>query len=156
MHLLGHTTQFCVTVTDSFGCQNTNCTTVIAQPNTLFVNAGGPVFPRTLCSNVGGSCVIIGGSPEVTGGVQPYAYQWFMNDTAFSSAPKPQVCPTVTTTYTLIVTDSVTCQSSDSVEVVVNTPPVVSISGLNSQYCVNAGNVTMTGYRPEVVSLVRA
>jgi len=29
--------------------------------------------------------------------------------------------------------------------VVVNTPPTASISGLNSTYCVNAGNVTMTG-----------
>ena len=136
---LGFTTQFCVTVTDSFGCKATSCQTTAVLPNTIFVDAGSSI--PSLCSNTGG-CVTLGGT--VLGGYPQYTYQWFggVNN---SSVLNPQVCPLATTTYTLVVTDNRGCQASDTVQVVVNTPPTVNITGLNSVYCVNAGNVIMTG-----------
>jgi gliding motility-associated-like protein len=138
---LGFTTQFCVTVTDTFGCVATDCQTTTVLPNTVFVEAG--VNVGSLCSNTGG-CVTLGGSPAVTGGQAPYTFQWVgnVND---PTAANPQACPTGTTTYTLIATDQNGCQATDTVQVVVNTPPTAAIAGLDSQYCVSAGSVSMTG-----------
>ena len=137
---LGHNTQFCVTVTDSFGCQAQSCTNVTVLPNTVFANAT-PNSLSALCSNSGG-CVTLGGNPAVSGGVGPYTYNWVQIGSTLSH---PQVCPTVTTQYTLVGTDSKGCQAADSVFVTVNTAPVVNVTGLNSHYCVDAGNVLMTG-----------
>jgi len=137
---LGHNTQFCVTVTDSFGCQAQSCTNVTVLPNTVFANATPPSL-SALCSNTGG-CVTLGGIPPVSGGVGPYTYNWVQIN---SSLPHPQVCPTVSTKYTLIGTDIYGCQAADSVIVTVNQAPVVSVSGLAPQYCINASNVIMTG-----------
>ena len=141
---LGHTTMFNVTVTDSFGCQNSDSTLVTVIPNTVFANAT-PASLSALCANVAGSCVTLGGSPAASGGVPGYTYSWTGGILADSVIAHPQACPTATTTYTLIVTDSKGCQAADSVTVIVNTPPVVNVLGLNSQYCINAGNVSMTG-----------
>ena len=96
-----------------------------------------------MCYNVGG-CVTLGGSPTVFGGVQPYTYNW-LGGVNNPTASNPTACPLVTTTYTVIVADKDGCQSSDTVQVVVNTPPDANIIGLSPQYCVNAGNVIMTG-----------
>ena len=139
---LGHLTQFCVTVTDSFGCQATSCTQVTVLPNTVFVNAGHNI--PSICTNGANTCVTLGGTPTVSGGVSPYTYQWF-GGVPNSTIANPQVCPPTSTTYVIIGTDKHGCQAADSVRVIVNTPPVVSISGLDTAYCVNAGNVTMTG-----------
>jgi hypothetical protein len=44
-------------------------------------------------------------SADVTGGVLPYTYQWSNGATT----KKQTVCPTATTTYTLIVKDANGC-----------------------------------------------
>jgi gliding motility-associated-like protein len=141
---LGYTTEFTVTVSDSFGCTNSDSVLVTVVPNTLFVNAGSNL--PDLCTN-GNHCVNLGGTPTVSGGYPAYNYRWFgagitNNDTLF---PNPQACPDTTTTYTVIVTDSHHCQASGSVTVIVNPPPVVSINGLNPTYCVSSPNVALTG-----------
>src|ERR1019366_7657275 len=131
-------------VTDSFGCQSVPaCVLITAATNTLFVNAGGQNLP-TLCSN-GSGCVTLGsGNSSISGGVAPYTYQWSGNGLN-SNICCPLVCPSQSTTYLLIGTDSKGCQASDTVRVTVNYPPVVNISGLSPRLCLNAGNVVMTG-----------
>ncbi|MFN8285574.1 MAG: Ig-like domain-containing protein [Chitinophagales bacterium] len=137
---LGSTTQLCVTVTDSFGCKATDCVPVTVLPNTVFAEAG---VVGSLCSNVNG-CVTLGGAPAATGGQPPYTYNWF-GGVSDSLVSNPQACPLTTTTYTLIVADGNGCQASDTVRVTVNQPTEASISGLGTQYCINSGNVVMTG-----------
>ena len=137
---LGHNTQFCVLVTDTFGCQAQSCVNVTVLPNTVFANAK-PNNLTSLCSN-SLNCVALGGNPPVSGGVGPYTYNWVQ---VGSTAPHPLVCPTASTMYTLVGTDSKGCQASDSVLIVVNTSPVANIIGLDSVYCAGADNVTMTG-----------
>ncbi len=138
---LGFTTLYTVTVVDTFGCSATDQTQVTVLPNTLFAEAG--VNIGSLCANVGG-CVTLGGNPTVTGGVPAYSYNWLggVND---PTSPNPSACPVVTTTYTVIVTDQDGCESSDTIQVIVNDPPNASVVGLNSSYCINDPNVVMTG-----------
>lgn len=138
---LGFLTQFTVTVTDAFGCQNTDNVVVTVLPNTVTVEAG--VNISTLCSNVNG-CVTLGGAPAASGGTPGYTYQWYggVND---ATTANPQACPSATSWYTLVVTDSKGCQAADSVQVIVNSPDQANIAGLNPQYCVNVPNVVMTG-----------
>ena len=139
---LGFETQFCVQVTDVFGCQNSSCVDVTVLPNTVFVDAGNNL--PTLCSNQLGSCVTLGAQPPAYGGNPPYTYHW-IGGVSDSTGRNPQACPAVSSTYELIVTDIHGCQASDSVRVFVNNPPAVGISGLNPKYCVSAGNIFMTG-----------
>jgi hypothetical protein len=139
---LGYTTQFVVTVTDAFGCQNSDDVVVTVLPNTVFVEAG--VNIPSLCSNVG-NCVTLGGAPSAMGGTPGYTYQWYGNNLVSTNIANPQACPLTTSTYTLVVTDSKGCQAFDSVVVVVNPPTEASITGLDAQYCVNSPNVVMTG-----------
>ncbi len=138
---LGATQILTVTVTDTFGCKATDNVQVTVLPSTIFVEAGSNL--GSLCANVGG-CVNLGGVPTASGGFPPYSYQWFggVTDSLISN---PQACPLATTVYTVIVTDNKGCAAADSATVIVNQPTEASITGLNSQYCVNAGNIVMTG-----------
>jgi gliding motility-associated-like protein len=136
---LGFTTVFTVTVTDSFGCKASDNVQVTVLPNTLFVDAGSNF--GSLCSNAN-TCVTLGG--PVSGGEPPYTYQWFGGANTPTSL-NSTACPTLTTVYTLVVTDNNGCQAADSTTVVVNTPPSVSFTGLSDSICVDAGNVLLTG-----------
>ena len=141
---LGSTTNFTVQVTDSFGCTTTSLpVTVTVSQNSLIANAGGANLPVLCAGN--GSCVALGGSPEVIGGVQPYTYSWSGGPLSNNSAAHPQACPDSTALYTLVVTDAHHCQAFDTARVMVGQPPYVTIQGLGSRYCVNAGNIVMTG-----------
>ncbi len=140
------TTTFTVVVTDSKGCtaMDTVRVTVFASP---IVEAGpnkqtGPGQPVT-----------IGGSPAATGGLTPYAYSWTpttgLNN---ASLANPAASPTTTTLYTLEVTDSRGCRSTDTVRVIVNALPVAN-AGVDQQICFGqsvavGGNPTATGGVP--------
>lgn len=65
----------------------------------------------------GSNCTILTGA--AAGGVAPYTYSWSPGGTTPNSA-NTEVCPTVTTTYTLTVTDSNGCSRTDDVTVFVN------------------------------------
>ncbi|MBL0308148.1 MAG: hypothetical protein IPP77_00140 [Bacteroidetes bacterium] len=140
---LGQNTQLCVTVADAFGCKATDCLNAATLPNTLFANAKPSNLPAVCSGSL--SCVTLGATISLSGGSPPYSYQWSGGTDPIQGIPNPNVCPTVTTTYLLIGTDSRGCQSSDTVQVKINTSPVASISGLNTNYCANAPNVTLTG-----------
>ena len=138
---LGNTTQYSLVGTDTFGCSSLpSYVTVTVLPVTIIVDAGAT---QSVCSNVAG-CVTLGGATPVNGGVGPYTFQWF-GGALPTNIDHPTACPLATTTYTLVVTDDNGCQSSDTVQVIVNQPTEANISGLNSSYCLNSGNVVMTG-----------
>ncbi len=135
---LGNHTLFTLCVTDCNGCSACDDVYVQVIPPTIFIEID-PVPP--LCSN-NLSCVTL--NSTVTGGVPPYVYNWSAGATP-ANAADPVVCPTVTSTYEVTVTDSKSCQAYATAQVTVNPPPVASISGLNSQYCISNPPVTLTG-----------
>lgn len=88
-----------------------------------------------------GSCTNI--STTTSGGNPPYAYSW--NPSVGTGSGPHQVCPAVTTTYSVLVTDSSGNTVSDSVTVIVNPLPQIIIS---SDTTISAGNsalLTATG-----------
>lgn len=142
---LGSSTLFTVVVTDTFGCSAQDQVQVTVLPNTVIANAGGgSVSP--ICAG-SGQCVTIGGVVPAIGGVPPYTYNWLPAPglTSNLDQPNPIACPTQTTTYTLLVADANGCSSFDTVRVIVNSPPVASISGLAGEYCGNSPQVVMQG-----------
>lgn len=84
----------------------------INQPPPLMSNAG---TDKTIC--VGGNTSI---GEATTGGKEPYAYVWSPS-AGLSSATvaTPVASPSVTTTYSLTVTDANSCTSTNSVTVTV-------------------------------------
>jgi hypothetical protein len=71
-----------------------------------------------------GTCTDI--SATVTGGNEPYTYNWTPN---FGNGPGPhQVCPATTTTYYVTVTDSTGNSATDSVTIIVNPLPIILTS----------------------------
>ncbi|RVT75736.1 HYR domain-containing protein [Flavobacterium sufflavum] len=115
------------TYTDSNGCSNSATTSI--QVNGPMANAGPdktvyPSYTQNKCATLSGS-----GS----GGVPPYKYLWSTG----AKTASINVCPTVTTTYTLRVTDASGCFKTD--DVVVN---AIDISCGKSSIYVCHNNVT--------------
>ncbi|MES2619646.1 MAG: T9SS type A sorting domain-containing protein [Bacteroidota bacterium] len=136
---LGFSTQFCVTVTDIFGCTASDCANIQVVPNTLFFSLGNDI---SLCANAL-SCVTF--NPNLSGGFPPSSCQWFINGIPVpGNSCSLTHCPTVNTTYTLVITDSRGCTFSDAIIVTVNQPPVADFIGLDSQYCITAANEVIT------------
>jgi hypothetical protein len=65
----------------------------------------------------GSNCTTLTG--VAAGGVAPYTFSWSPGGTTLNNG-STEVCPTVTTTYTLTVTDSQGCSRTDNVTVYVN------------------------------------
>ncbi|MFI5150586.1 MAG: PKD domain-containing protein, partial [Bacteroidia bacterium] len=99
------------TVTDSAGCTNSIPVT-ITQPTPVLVASA----PATICI---GSCTTL--SATGSGGTPGYTYTWSLNGTTLASTT---VCPVVTTTYTVITTDSKGCLSPPLTETVTVYPPL--------------------------------
>ena len=118
---------YSLTVTNSFGCQNTANTTVIVRTP-----------PAVTASNNGPVCV---GSPlNLTGGpIGMVGYLWTGPNGFSSTARSPQVSASATLAmaglYTLTVTDIFTCQNSATTTVVVNILPVATASN-NGPVCI--------------------
>ncbi|MDQ3051215.1 MAG: gliding motility-associated C-terminal domain-containing protein [Bacteroidota bacterium] len=106
---------YTVTVTDAQGCSGTTTVTVSVIPD-VFADAGAA---QSVCS--GQSAVLTG---TATGGTAPYSYAWDNG----SSGAVITVNPTVTTTYTLTVTDANNCTSTSTVVITANDYPVVATS----------------------------
>jgi hypothetical protein len=66
----------------------------------------------------------------VTGGWKPYTYSWSTPDSMdFSHEAMPVVHPNQTTTYTLVVTDSVGCKATATTIIAVSKKPTPKITG---------------------------
>jgi hypothetical protein len=89
--------------------------TVSIATSALIANAGNDVS-----INPGGNTQLNG---SATGGMVPYTYLWTPSTGLSNPAiANPVASPSVTTTYTLTVTDNFSCNSSDQVTVTVNAP----------------------------------
>ena len=103
------TTTYTVTVTDSNGCSSTDEITITVNELPT-VNAGEDI---SLCL---GECYTF--IPTANGGSGGYTYTW--------SSGTDEVCPTETTTYTVTVTDSNGCSSTDEITITINDLPTVN------------------------------
>ena len=104
------------------------CTYYIAGSIPLVANAGPDQY---ICT---GSSVVIGGTPAAGGGTEPYSYSW--SPTTGLSNPNianPTASPTVTTTYTLTVTDGDSETATDDMTVYVSNP--TANAGRDTTFC---------------------
>ncbi len=107
------TTTYTVTVTDAFGCSNTD--NVIVTVNTLPTADAG--LDNTICNGESATLDASGSS-----GTPTLLYSW---DNGLGAGVTHVVSPTVTTTYTVTVTDGNTCTATASTIITVNDLPVV-------------------------------
>jgi hypothetical protein len=111
------TTTYSVTATDANGCSATDDITIFVS-DTPFTDAGLDV---SICQ---GECFTF--NPVVGGGAPPFTLNW--------SSGNSTVCPAVTTTYTLTVTDANGCSSIDNLIVTVLSLPDVD-AGEDTDLC---------------------
>jgi len=124
----------------------TPTTTIECVTLPLQANAGNN---QTICS---GASATIGGSPTAQYGTSPYTYSWSSSPAGFSSsAANPVVSPTITTTYTVTVTDNTPSTATSSVIVTVNPAPTATANN-NGPVCpgttlnLTGGPSSMSGY----------
>ena len=112
------TTTYTVTVTDNNGCSASDAMTVEVREAPT-ADAGDNVV------SCDGLPVYIGGAPSASGGTPPYTYSWSpaasLDDATLAS---PLANPSVTTSYTLTVTDANGCTDMDQAIVSVKPSPV--------------------------------
>ncbi|MCF8276828.1 MAG: PKD domain-containing protein [Flavobacteriales bacterium] len=112
-------TTYTLTITDANGCTNTDDIGITVNP--LPTANAGP--DQTICT---GSATAMAAS----GGVQ---YSWNpTTDLANASSATTQASPTITTNYTVTVTDANGCIDTDDMLLSVNALPVVSAGADNS------------------------
>jgi subtilisin-like proprotein convertase family protein len=121
------TTTYTVTGTDANGCTSSDDVEVAAYP-TPAASAGADAV----------SCAGAAVSLTATGGV---SYQWSNGDNTATAT----VSPSGSITYTVTVTDGNGCTATDDVNVSVGSLPIVTLSGLDSLYCVSDPLVTLVG-----------
>lgn len=137
------TTTYTVTVTDANGCVNYDAVTVTVNSAPI-ANAG---VNTSICQ---GSTAQLGAS----GGV---SYSWSPAGTLSNSTISgPVASPTVTTSYTVTVTNAAGCSSTNVVTVSVNSNPNASLSSQNSICGNDDGQIVATpagGASPYTYSL---
>ncbi|HHZ65982.1 MAG TPA: PKD domain-containing protein, partial [Flavobacteriales bacterium] len=107
-----------LTVTDTNLCDDYDTSMVVHVWANPVADAG------TYAKVCAGSSTIIGGSPSVTGGIPPWTYDWTpTTNLNCSNCANPTATPTVTSSYSLLVTDSAGCIGTDNMVLVVNPAP---------------------------------
>ncbi len=117
---------YLLNITDGIGC-TLDTSLTITQPSTaLSADAG---LAQTICE---GSDILIGGNPVANGGTIPYIYSWTpATDLNSASISNPLANPTITTSYTLLLTDNNGCTTSTTTTVNVLSAPPLTISQSN-------------------------
>ncbi|MGQ0829253.1 MAG: hypothetical protein ACT4ON_12765, partial [Bacteroidota bacterium] len=110
------TSTYTVTVTSACGSGSGTVAVTVASC--------GPTVTTTSSSVCPGSCNNI--TATGTGGTGPYTYSWNPGSGTGSSF---NVCPAISTTYTVITTDNTGATASNTAAVTVNTAPSPTISG---------------------------
>ncbi len=125
------TTTYTVQVTDANNCTGTDSVTVFVNGPVSLTTAGA----TTIC--IGQSATI---SATPANGNTPYTFTWSNSLTG----PGPHtVSPTVTTTYSVSVTDSLGCSSSQQTVTVTVNPPL-AMSVLSNAVICQGGNASLT------------
>jgi hypothetical protein len=116
------TQTFTATATNpTTGCTKTGTVDVVVGA-TLLVSAGSA--PATVCA---GSSATLTATPS--GGGAPYSYSWKdANNTVLGTTVSISVAPTVTSVYTVTVTDNCGNSTPQNVTVTVNALPTVSVT----------------------------
>ncbi len=129
------TTTYTLTVTTSDGCIATDTVRVdVSLPPT--VDAGPDV---AMCED----SEPIEIAPNVTGGREPYTYQWSpASGLSCTDCARPMARPDKTTNYTLTVTSAAGCVSSDQMTVRVFKAPIVD-AGPDAHLCSADSSVTL-------------
>lgn len=116
-------TNYILLVTDTNGC-NTNDTVKVTVNSLPIANVSND---KTICSD---SSVSIGAST-----ISGYTYNWLpISGLNNSTVSNPIATPMLTTKYVLMVTDSNSCSSKDSVTVSVNPLPIAN-AGPDKKLC---------------------
>lgn len=105
--------------------------TINDNPNVLVVPDAGPDVIVCL-----GDSVPVGGSPTATNGQPPYTYSW-TGLTGLSSlvVSNPNAAPTQNGSYFVTVTDGFGCSLTDTLDVMVETPPTAGLFGSAPSIC---------------------
>ncbi len=115
------TTSYVVAVSDSNGC--------MARDTAIVTIEGALAFAGHDITIQRGLSVVIGDDPAESGGTLPYAYEWSpVLYISSSNIANPVAIPTVTTTYTLSVTDSIGCIGADSIVITVTDSIITNTS----------------------------
>jgi hypothetical protein len=106
---------YTVTVTDAAGCAGWTSISMFSAASPT-INVITP-SPASICA--GQSSIL---TPNVTGGAAPFTYNWTNPGNSLNSPNvfNPTASPTVSTTYTLTVTDANGCVANNVVTVLVN------------------------------------
>jgi gliding motility-associated-like protein len=90
-----------------------------------------------------GGSVTIGGNPTYQNGATPVTYSW---DNGAGTSANPIVSPSSTTTYTVTMTTSDGCTSTDGVTVTVSNPQInpITITSDNCGSCNGTATITMS------------
>ncbi len=124
---------YTLTATDANGCQTSDQVQVNVNPSPS-ADAGPNA---TICL---GESVVIGGVPTGSGGTGTLTFLW--NPTAGLNNPNianPSASPTLTTSYSVTVTDANLCSAVGSMQVVVNDLPTLTLNASNVP-CNGGGN----------------
>jgi gliding motility-associated-like protein len=122
---------YCVTVTDHTGCQDSVCYIITGDslPNIVVTPT-----PDTVCSGSGVSITASGG----------VSYVWApTSGLSCTSCSNPTASPGSTTTYTVTGTDASGCSNTANAVVVVKAPPVITIAAPGDTVCIG-GSVSLT------------
>ncbi|GAB4134109.1 MAG: hypothetical protein Fur0041_06940 [Bacteroidia bacterium] len=118
----GATQTYTVVVTDGNGCPSSPATVTVTV-NPPLVAALGAV-PATICA--GSSSTLTAVANGGNGG--PYTYTWLPANTA-GNTPTATVTPTVTTSYSVIISDGCSPDDTALISVTVNPNPTPSFTG---------------------------
>jgi hypothetical protein len=130
-----------IAVSSQNACGTSVSQSVLAVSLGPIANAGPPVFAK---ATIGGSTIL----PTASGGTAPYTYLWGPTanlDSYTIANPTAQCVGSLTTTYTVTVTDAMGCQATSSV-VVTRNNSVVADAG--SDTTINETESTIIGGNP--------
>ncbi|MFC2111569.1 hypothetical protein ACFLQ5_03875, partial [Bacteroidota bacterium] len=133
------TTLYTLVVIDNItNCVDSDQVLVIVSGGTLSANC--TASPNIVCEGKASQLNAVG-----SGGSGNYTYSWTSSPAGFTSTlQNPVVNPAATTTYICAINDG-SSSTSSSATVMVNSLPIVSISGINSSYCSGEPIVNLIG-----------
>ncbi len=124
---------YTITIKDSAGCKVTSVAT-LNQPAAL---ALAPGSVNSTCGSGNGSA-----TATMSGGTVPYTYSWQAGGATATLANQHSG------SYLITVTDANACTINATIAINDNSGPVVTYTGIQGPFCVNAGSFSLSGGTP--------